>query len=129
MLSLLILVFAPGVVCAVCVRSPGELFETRDGNVSCLGGDVHLETEGLAVGIAPSGCIGSSSRYRSLDGQVWDTTPLGAVVDHDLDGMELNFKGDFFAVGLPPQREGKIVVAGVRWFHKLTILLIFLIPS
>lgn len=129
MLSLLILVLAPAAVCAVCIRSPGELVEVRDSKVDCLGGDVHLETEGLAVGIAPSGCIGSSSRYRSVDGQAWDSAPLGAAVDHDLDGMEQNFKGDFFTLGSPPQREGNIVATGVRWLHKLTILLPFSITS
>jgi len=101
-----------------CIFEAGQSNERRHftplNNSECLGGDVHLSVESMAVGLGANGCIGSSALYHEhiSDPAVWDTAPLGVIVDHDLDGMEKNFKGDFFT---RPEsqtwkhREGKVL--------------------
>ena len=82
---------------STCIQAAGQADETRSRSaIGCLGGDVHLEMESLAVGFGSNGCIGSAARYGHVNGTSWNSEPLGVIVDHDLDGMQSNFKGDFF---------------------------------
>ena len=84
-----------------CIQGVGTVGEVRNSSsVDCFGGDVHLEVEALAVGLnSASGCLGSTALYKNFNGTAWDTVPLAAIVDHDLDGMQNNFKGDSFRGG------------------------------
>jgi len=81
-----------------CVRNGGMAGESRVVNATwCLGGDVHLHTPWLTVGQGSQASLGSSARYLSADGPTWNKDSVAIMVDHDLDGMESNFKGDFLS--------------------------------
>jgi len=81
-----------------CVRNGGMANESRVANETwCLGGDVHLHTQWLTVGQGSQATLGSSARYLSADGPAWNKASVAIMVDHDLDGMQSNFKGDFLS--------------------------------
>lgn len=87
---------------STCIRSSGLNNETRYSssllaNSSCLGDEIHLSAQFITIGLSPKGSIGTSALYSTRTGTSWHKLPLGIMIDHDMDGMQSNFKGDFIS--------------------------------